>query len=148
MKTPINVLLIEDDKDDQFFFAAALGKIEDASFHSVANNGKEALELLRTADILPDMIFTDINMPVMDGLKFLMEVKKDPRLQHIPVIIVSVASSCNGIARQLGARGFITKPITVDRLREELVLVMDLDSEVYHLTPIQIYQALHVVPIW
>ena len=75
---PKYILLVDDDIDDQEFFIDALGAIENANLFGVANNGKEALALLANSVPLPDHIFMDFNMPVMNGIECLTENRKKP----------------------------------------------------------------------
>eukprot|EP01035_Chromulina_nebulosa_P054372 gene54372-74484_t len=72
-----SILLVEDDKDDQEFFIEAIKDIENVTLYFVANNGKEALDKLRNSKVLPDLIFTDINMPVMNGIECLTAIIED-----------------------------------------------------------------------
>jgi CheY-like chemotaxis protein len=82
------------------------------TFQSAAN-GNEALDRLRAAGAqLPDVIFLDLNMPRMDGRQCLSELKNDPELKHIPVIIYTTSGHPKDIEQTLqnGAACFITKP--------------------------------------
>jgi CheY-like chemotaxis protein len=76
----------------------------------IAENGQDALKKL--SGYHPDVIFLDLNMPLMNGRQFLEEIKKKDGLSHIPVIILSTSSDKSTIedTRRLGARDFITKP--------------------------------------
>lgn len=109
-------MLIEDDTDDQEFFREALSRIGHATLYGIAQNGKEALGILRDSHILPDLIFSDINMPVMNGIECLAELKTDPRFRRIPVIILSSAEEESIIASTLGARAFINKQNSFNEL--------------------------------
>jgi CheY-like chemotaxis protein len=93
------LFLVDDDMDDHEIFKSALAKVD------------EDLTLL-TASTLPDYIFVDLNMPRMDGLQFLKEIKQTDALKNIPVIIYSTSSSPGDIVKtkQLGAVLFVTKP--------------------------------------
>jgi len=71
MKAVKTILVIEDDIDEQQFFIQALNSISNASLYFVANNGKEALEQLNKTTVLPDLIFSDIQMPIMNGIECL-----------------------------------------------------------------------------
>src|SRR5688572_12982950 len=115
-----SILLIEDDKDDQFFFIEALNEIGNANIFDIVNNGKEALSKLEKSVILPDLIFTDINMPVMNGLECLSEIMRSPRLRNIPVVILSTDTGTIELVRILGAKAFIKKPVDSRTLREEI----------------------------
>lgn len=113
-----NILLIDDDQDDHEIFSAAVEKVSDTLIYSARSSANEALEQL-DADILkPDLIFLDLNMPVMNGQEFLAAVKKNEKLKHIPVIIFSTTSSRQTIqlTKDLGALDFITKPDRFDSL--------------------------------
>ena len=111
LPTP-TILLIDDDTDDQEMFTSALAFIDSSIVCSIATNGVEALRQLKNADALPDMIFLDLNMPLMNGAQFLKEAKATNRLREVPIIIYSTASDIRTIeeAKQLGAHQFISKP--------------------------------------
>ncbi len=85
-----------------------------------ASNGKTALGVLE--DVRVDLIFLDLMMPEMDGLSFLREMRQDPGLQDIPVIVCSAIGEPGTItqARALGACGYITKPFTLKSVEENL----------------------------
>jgi len=85
-----------------------------------AGNGVEALVVLRTEWV--DLIMTDINMPEMDGEELLLEVRNDPALATIPVLVVSTDRS-QGRVRQmisLGADGYVSKPFLPETLSLEM----------------------------
>ena len=85
-----------------------------------AGNGVEALVVLRTEWV--DLIMTDINMPEMDGEELLLEVRNDPALATIPVLVVSTDRS-EGRVRQmisLGADGYVSKPFLPATLSQEM----------------------------
>ena len=116
-------LVIDDDPDDRYFFSEAIKKIDPGARCVSATNGEEALTQLRNGiQRLPDLIFLDLNMPRMDGRLCLAELKKDPALKAIPVIILSTSSSKNDIEEtaKMGAAYFITKPTDISKLHEEL----------------------------
>jgi CheY-like chemotaxis protein len=116
-------LLIDDDMDDQEIFALALDQLDNTFHCMTASNGLEAITYLKDrATMLPDYIFLDLNMPRMNGLECLKEIKKLRHLSHIPVIIYSTSSSKNDIteARKSGAAAFITKPFSVTELTDTL----------------------------
>jgi CheY-like chemotaxis protein len=78
MSTATRIFLVEDDTDDQTFFKEALDTIQDTLLLDIAENGQEALAKLRGMPIYPDIIFMDINMPVMNGIDCLREIKSTP----------------------------------------------------------------------
>jgi two-component system chemotaxis response regulator CheY len=85
-----------------------------------ANNGAEALKLIASAD--PDLIFLDINMPVMDGLECLRRLRELGVTERKPVVIVTTEGSTKDVARgrQGGAREYVTKPF---RRKDVLAIV-------------------------
>jgi CheY-like chemotaxis protein len=113
-----NILLIDDDEEDQEIFSDALRKVSCASEFLPLSNARIALDKLIKYELTPDVIFLDLNMPVMNGQEFLSSVKKIGHLRNIPVIIFSTSSNPSTIAatRDLGAIDFITKPSRFDEL--------------------------------
>jgi CheY-like chemotaxis protein len=107
-----HVFLVDDDEDDQLFFVEAIQEIDPSIHCSIAENGRKALNRLRALVELPDLIFMDINMPELNGFDCLKELKKCPRLQAIPVIMLSTSVSSKDIdySAELGAKMFFTKP--------------------------------------
>lgn len=114
------IMLVEDDQDDQHFFVDALEQIKGVNLFGVADNGKDAIEKLRTSPTLPTMIFMDINMPVMNGLDCLRKIMNDPAMNDVQVIMLSTGAHYEKQARALGAAGFIQKPTNVSALHLEL----------------------------
>ena len=123
------IFLVEDDDSDQYFFLLAVKEIENVMMYDVARNGQEALARLKGATSLPDIIFTDINMPVMGGKEYLMEIVKDPATGHIPVVVLSSDISEVQNVRDIGARAFIRKPEDYQTLRLHLEHVLNIDFE-------------------
>ncbi|MDR6561780.1 MULTISPECIES: response regulator [unclassified Arcicella] len=120
MKT---VFLIDDDLDEREIFQESLHALNLEVNYVEAKNGAEALEKLDLPNFKkPDIIFLDLNMPIMDGRKFLKEVKGHDKYNNIPVIIYSTSS--NEIDRQFAienqASMFMTKPYSLEVLRAEI----------------------------
>ena len=110
MKLSKTILLIEDDKDDQEFFIEAINGIKNAVLYFVAKNGKEAIAKLNSSPILPDLIFSDINMPLMDGIECLSLIRMNPRTRNIPVVILTTDTRRTTLALKMGVKAFIKKP--------------------------------------
>ncbi len=129
------ILLIDDDLDDQFFFKEVIESINPALNCETASNGKIALDELKVSASLPDIIFLDLNMPVMNGFDFLVEIKKEDKLTKIPVGIISTSNimSEKEFAIELGARFFITKPNDFNIFRKKLqhILSADISTDEY-----------------
>jgi CheY-like chemotaxis protein len=90
-----------------------------------AVNGQEALDIVR--DLKPQIVLLDIQMPVMNGLEVLREIKSDPLLKDISVIMVSAYTSAEDIEQSmsLGASGFIKKPVIMDILLSNVTAELD-----------------------
>ena len=117
-----NLLLIDDDEEDQEIFITAANTISGNIVCTAFVDATKALEKLSSKEITPDVIFLDLNMPIMNGQQFLVEIKKRKDLQNIPVIIFSTTSQASTIqlTKDLGAHDFITKP----GLYTELVTIL------------------------
>ena len=107
-----NLLLIDDDEDDREVFSSIVTEAYPQISLSVAANGRQALSDLRNAPHPPDLIFLDLNMPLMNGRQFMEAIRSDQKLQRIPVVILTTSSDSKTITemKALGARDFITKP--------------------------------------
>lgn len=119
-------LLVDDDEDDKEIFSLALSEANPSVECHVASDGPEALALLRDGSFVPDYIFLDLNMPLMSGKECLVEIRKQPHLAHVPVIIFSTSGSERDIVdtKALGASAFITKPPLIAVLAEKLSEVL------------------------
>ena len=83
-------LLADDDADDRFLFSEALKLVDPAIHCMMVGNGKEVLTILQNDFFsLPDCIFLDLNMPLMNGLECLQAIKKETAYQPVPVILYS-----------------------------------------------------------
>jgi DNA-binding NtrC family response regulator len=112
------LLLVEDDKNERFFFEMVLHDMNPAIELVQYKSCTEALEGLRTMEVLPDFIFLDSHLPGMNGMECLNVLKHDAKLMHIPVIIYS-GSEDPGDADlfiQKGALYFLTKRNNYDEL--------------------------------
>ncbi len=127
MKEQKKILLVEDDLDDQFFFIEAMKKVENAALYGIANNGQEALDKLQQAVVLPDIIFMDVNMQVMNGVDCLYFISNNPLLNHIPVIILTTNCFQKELLHTLGAKAFFIKPIKEETLSFQIKQMVNLD---------------------
>jgi len=116
-------LLVDDDEDDREIFEIAL-KDTGAPFDYLAeSNAEDALQKLKNEEtFIPDFIFLDLNMPIMNGKQCLREIKEIPRLRAVPVIIYTTSSYIKDIeeTKQLGASHFFTKPSSTGALTKIL----------------------------
>jgi CheY-like chemotaxis protein len=106
------VMMIDDDEDDRDLFLTIVRKQHPDLSLSTAINGEDAMRKLRNANSPPDLIFLDLNMPLMNGRQFIEAIKQDAKLQQIPIVILSTSSDSATISEMklLGAVDFITKP--------------------------------------
>jgi CheY-like chemotaxis protein len=106
------ILFVDDDLEEYELFCEAVKTFQPATHCLHAKDGLAAVRLLQRLTALPDYIFLDINMPVMDGRECIKEIKADPRLNIIPVIMYSTTANPAEINsfKKLGAKDFIIKP--------------------------------------
>jgi CheY-like chemotaxis protein len=115
-----SILLIEDDENDQYFFTHMLQSISGTVLYDIAENGKQAIDKLDGADSLPDLIFTDLHMPQMDGVACISELQSKPHLRDIPIIVLSSDTTRLEMVRSLGAKGFIKKTSNITLLKDQI----------------------------
>jgi CheY-like chemotaxis protein len=123
---PITILLADDDADDRVLAQDALKESRLANDLRCVENGEELLDYLHRrgawADAekapTPGLILLDLNMPRKDGREALKEIKSDPNLRHIPVVVLTTSKAEEDIYRtyDLGVNSFITKPVSFDGL--------------------------------
>lgn len=117
------LLLVEDEEADAFLVKKALKESRMLiNIHHVLD-GIEGLEYLRSSDRPePNLILLDLNMPRMNGREFLAELKEDEALNHIPVVVLTTSDVEGDIVTtyQLGASGFITKPVDFSQFMEAI----------------------------
>lgn len=114
---------IDDDEDDRDFFCTAVQTIDPSIECIFAKDGEQALkQLLNDITLVPDFIFIDMNMPMMDGKQCLTEIRKIERLDHVPSYIYSTSGSAKIIndVLTLGAKGFLIKPSSMGALEQML----------------------------
>ena len=118
----MNCFLIDDDQDDQEIFAMAVKDINESIHCYFADDGVKALEKLKNSDFLPDCIFIDINMPRMNGIECLEQIKNIGRLRPVPICMYSTSADPYIVTRskELGAQDFIVKPASISVLTKLL----------------------------
>jgi CheY-like chemotaxis protein len=119
MENHTSILLIDDDEDDRALFFEAVNEVDKTIDCTGVENGHEALAYLKNlANPLPDYIFLDLRMPGLSGEQCLIEMKKDPRLFPVPVIVYTTSRELNesiGL-KKLGAAHFMSKPTSPDEV--------------------------------
>jgi CheY-like chemotaxis protein len=119
---PIEVLLVEDDPGDVLMTREAFEEHKLRNHLSVVSDGEEALAFLRREGLhadapRPDLILLDLNLPRRDGREVLQEIKQDPQLRQIPVVVLTTSQADEDILRsyQLHANAYVTKPVDFER---------------------------------
>ncbi len=125
----LNILLVEDDALDVMNVQRAFKKNNITNPLYVAGNGLDALDLLRGVGGLPPevpaerrLILLDLNMPKMNGIEFLRELRADPALMLIPVIVLTTSGEDRDKveAYQMNVAGYILKPVTLAHFIETM----------------------------
>jgi two-component system response regulator len=125
---PVTILMADDDDDDRLLTKEALVESRVLNDFHCVGDGIELLQYLRhegqykdaQAHPVPNLILLDLNMPRLDGREALTQIKADPVLRSIPVIILTTSKAEEDMLRayELGAASFITKPVTFEKLVE------------------------------
>jgi CheY-like chemotaxis protein len=117
------ILIIDDDIDDQEILITAIQELDETITCVTALNGKEGLEKLKAREVMPGLIFLDLNMPAMNGFQFLEHVKDHVELSKIPVVVFSTSSNSSDVqqTKKLGAIDFFTKPASFLKLKQLLI---------------------------
>jgi CheY-like chemotaxis protein len=126
MSKATKILLADDDRDDREIFSDALASVDANVVYEGVEDGGEAIEALSDDANRPNIIFLDINMPVMNGWDVLRKLKGDSTYDDIPVIIYSTSSGEKEkrTAFDLGALCFVTKPDSVKLIKAMLEIVI------------------------
>jgi CheY-like chemotaxis protein len=117
------ITLADDDEDDRLFFTDAFEELKINTIVNTVNNGKELLNYLNNPEtILPNIIFLDLNMPILNGIDCLREIKSNDRFKDIAIAIYSTSSSDQDVEDTfvLGANIYIKKPSNFDQLKKIL----------------------------
>jgi CheY-like chemotaxis protein len=127
------ILMAEDDPDDRLLVEEALEESRLANRIYFVENGEELLDYLyqrgKFADSnlapRPGLIFLDLNMPKKDGREALQEIKSDPTLRQIPIVILTTSKAEEDICKayDLGASSFISKPVTFEALVDVMTTI-------------------------
>jgi CheY-like chemotaxis protein len=121
----MTILYVDDDADDRHIFQEAVKSI-DARFTCItAQDGLDALSYL-SDNKLPDIIFLDINMPLMDGKTCLGELRGNKHTAHIPVIMFTTSNNPEerSMCENLGANDFVLKPVSYLHMREIIASIL------------------------
>jgi len=115
----MKIFLADDDEDDRMFFVDALKEIPTSTDITEFTNGVELMDRLLTDDKLPDVIFLDLKMPLMDGFECLADIRDVDKLTKIPVVIYSTSFHKEEVTRlqETGATRYLKKPSSYNQLK-------------------------------
>jgi two-component system chemotaxis response regulator CheY len=126
----MQAMVIDDSRAMRLILARIAGQL---GFDVVeAGNGREALDKLEQMESIPELALVDWNMPEMNGLEFIVAVRKEPRYKSITLMMVTTESEQGQIVRALaaGAHEYVIKPFTPDAIVEKLALLGLVKNEV------------------
>jgi CheY-like chemotaxis protein len=140
--TPIEILLVEDSLEDVRLTMEALKEEKLHNSVHVVRDGVEAMAFLRRegkfADVTkPDLILLDLNLPRKDGREVLKEVKADPELRSIPVVVLTISKADKDVvsAYDSHANCYITKPLDLSQFSEVVKSIQDFWLTIVKLPP-------------
>ncbi len=139
---PIEILLVEDNPGDARLAVEALkeSKVRNNLYH--VRDGVEAMDFLRrrgeyAGGIVPDLVLLDLNLPRKNGCEVLAEIKENPRLRIIPVVVLTTSEAERDLVKTYGlhANAYVVKPIDLDRFIEVVQAIEDFWFAIVKLPP-------------
>lgn len=138
----ISVLLVEDDPGDVLLIREAFAEYKVGNVLSVVSDGVQAMRFVRgegdyAGGERPDLVLLDLNLPRKSGAEVLAEIKSDPELSTIPVIVLTTSEAEEDVLRSYRshANAYITKPVDFDRFREIVHQIDDFFIGIVKLPP-------------
>ncbi len=123
----IHILLVDDDEDDHMFFEEALEDLDIGTSFEYAASGPEALQRLTNGKVIPDIVFLDLNMPLMSGRECLLRIRAENNLKDLRIVIYSTSFD-PGTAERLheeGADYYIRKPGSYEKLKQAILMAIE-----------------------
>lgn len=121
-----SILIVEDNPADSRLTVDAIHRADPALAVHVCEDGESALERLRDAEtVLPDLVLLDLNLPGIDGRDVLAEIKSDPRLQRIPVCVLTTSRAAGDVERAYGHHSncYVVKPVDLNEFRARIAQI-------------------------
>ena len=122
------IMIVDDDADDREIFIEALKEVDPSIKCLICFDGEDALQYIKSRNaVIPDMIFLDLNMPRLNGMQCLAEIRKMKKLDHIPIVIYSTNNNDTQKSRAIreGAAYYITKPVYFHDICKAIRLAME-----------------------
>ncbi len=145
MNEDVIILMADDDEDDRMMARDALEEARLLNELHFVEDGEELMDYLkRRGDFekyrnrpLPGLILLDLNMPRKDGREALREIKEDPELKRIPVVVLTTSKAEEDIFKtyNLGVNSFITKPVTFEGLVDVMTVLVKYWMQIVELPP-------------
>jgi CheY-like chemotaxis protein len=145
IKNPITILMADDDADDRMLFQTAMEQVGLPNPLRFVEDGEELLDYLRRRGKYsasceaprPGLILLDLNMPKKDGREALREIKADPDLRRIPVVVLTTSKAEQDITQcyDLGVSSYIPKPVTFEALVDVISALRKYWMEIVELPP-------------
>lgn len=122
----LRILLIEDDTIEVMKLKRAIAKLKMDHQLIEAEDGEKALDILKSIDTLPDIIFLDLNMPKINGIEFLKILKEDTVLRYLPTIILTTSNNRKDVLEcyKHGVAGYIIKPLKYDEYIDKIEIAL------------------------
>ncbi|RNC89652.1 MAG: response regulator [Allomuricauda sp.] len=123
----MKILLIEDDMIETMKFQRAISKLDAKHTLVEAKNGEEALNQLQSSNVMPDIILLDLNMPLMNGIEFLNELKSHETIKYLPTIILTTSENREDLLEcyKIGIAGYILKPLKYEDYESKIKRVLE-----------------------
>ena len=132
----VKILMADDDMDDREFFLEVVTAINPVINVQTVQDGVQLMQLLKDENTpIPDMLFLDLNMPGKTGKQCLFEIKNNPRLKQLPVVIYSTSSLSKDIkdVHAIGANLYVSKPSSFSGAVHLIKKVFSIDLDNFHL---------------
>ena len=129
-KTPMNILLADDDEDDRTFFNDAIKELKMNNKLTIFKDGEELMDYMSDPDaLIPHILFLDLNMPCKTGHDCLKEIRANPRFKDLSIAIYSTSSSEKDIEDTFieGANIYIKKPNDFSKLKKVIKEVVNMN---------------------
>jgi CheY-like chemotaxis protein len=118
---PLKILIVDDDRDDQYMLKKIMASLMPGAAIAQAYNGDECLRYLEAhAHDLPALITMDLNMPLVNGVEATSQIKANPAVQHIPLVVLTTSDRASDKEASLaaGANDYVVKPVIYEELQQ------------------------------
>lgn len=123
----MTILFIEDDAIESMKLQRTVSKLGMRHRIIEANNGEEALSILKASEKPPDLILLDLNMPRMNGIEFLQILKQDEKIKYLPTVILTTSQNRTDLLEcfRIGIAGYVLKPLKYEDYEEKIRRVLE-----------------------